>query len=428
MTRNQVIFIGASGVAILLLTLIFTGVIPGLREARKPFSEIDLEVWGVFDKSSAFSDVILQYQKARPEVSVRYRELNQDTYEADLINALASGAGPDIFMFHNTWLPKHFTKVEPLPKEQLSLADFKSFFPRVAEQDFAPDGDIYALPLYVDTLALIYNKDIFDNRAIALPPKTWPETQEMILKTREIDKGGQIKVAGAAIGGSDQSINRATDLLSLLMLQTGVQMTNSNFTSATFAQDGEQSLTFYTKFADPKNKYYTWNNSLHYSLDNFAEGGVAMIFNYAYNLANLRLKNPFLRIGVAEMPQPDLTSQRVDYANYFGLSVAANSQNIGYGWDFIKFVTTKPEVSRVYLQKSGHPPALRSLVDDYLKNENLAVFARQSLTARSWPQVDNVAVENSFSDMIDKVVTGRLDTQKAIFEAQSTLTGLMRRR
>jgi len=56
----------------------------------------------------------------------------------------------------------------------------------------------------------------------------------------------------------------------------------------------------------------------------------------------------------------------------------------------------------------------------------LGVFAAQALTARSWPQIDNVEVKKSFDDMIESVTTGKLSAEKALREAEDKLTALMR--
>lgn len=427
MTRTQIFIIGLGAVLVTVMILILTGVIPGLRSERQ-LPPVRLSVWGIFDSPSVFADMFAAYRSARPNVELTYRELSPDSYEQELVDALAAGRGPDIFMFGNSWLPKHFTKLASPSPEQFSVAKIQELFPRVVEQDFAPDGTVYALPLYIDTLAILYNKDIFDIKGVALPARDWTEFQNQIGKIRETDRQGNIKLAAAAIGGSLKSVNRAPDLLGGLMLQTGTEMTDQNFTRAIFStQEGQDALRFYTQFTDPKNKNYTWNDNLHYSLDAFSEGSVGMIFNYQYNLKTLREKNPFLRIGVAELPQikPD---SRVDYPNYYGLAVSRQSRAPQYAWDFVVFATTNQNVSRQYLSAAKHPPALRSLINEKLNDPELGVFARQALSARSWAQVDPVVVDRIFSGMIEDVVYGRLGLTPAIQQAEAEVTDLMRRR
>ncbi len=425
MARNQIILISLGVLVTIGLALL---IVFGLQRPQSELSG-NLVFWGVFDNPSVIDNAIQSYKKIRPKVTVTYRQINADNYENDLINALAGENPPDVLMFHNTWLPKHFNKVAPFSENQLALKDFKLMFPTVVEQDFAPDGTIYALPLYIDTLAFFYNQDVFDNKGIALPPKNWTEFENLVPKLRELDKTGRITKAAAAIGGSDKSVNRGTDLLNLLMLQTGAKMTRDDFSAASFNSDeGLNATLFYTKFANAASPLYTWNDSLPYSLDSFASGETAMMFNYSYQLGFLKEKNPFLKFGVAPMLQPENAGQTVNYANYWGLAASAKSLNKEAAQDFILFMTTNPSISQKYLKLTGKPPALRSLINGYLTDPELGVFARQALTARSWPQADSAMIETIFSQMIESIITGKLSTTNALGEAEDKVTQIMKSR
>jgi len=176
LSRPQIIVLVSAGAVGLFIALLLTGVIPGLRNALEKPPELTLTVWGV-ENRSVFQGLQADYEKLRPNVRVDYEQLNPATYEQELINALAAGQGPDVIMLHSSWLPKHFNKIVPVSDAQLNLKTLRELFPSVAEQNFAPDGPIYALPLYIDTLALFYNQDIFDKNGVAVPPKDWLEFQ-----------------------------------------------------------------------------------------------------------------------------------------------------------------------------------------------------------------------------------------------------------
>ncbi|MEK7654543.1 MAG: extracellular solute-binding protein [Patescibacteria group bacterium] len=421
-TRNQIAILVLGLVLVAGVVLLF---IYGSRERGITVSG-NITFWGVFDSTLAMSQAIAAYRAQSPYVNVSYRQVDPASYESELIDALASGKAPDVIMFHNSWLPKHFNKIVPFSSELITIDRYRALFPTIAEQDFAPDGKIFALPLYIDTLALFYNQDIFDNAAVALPPKTWGDFEKLIPKLRQMDKLGRIQKAAAAIGGSSRSINRATDLLGLLMLQTGTQMVNDDFTNATFAsREGLNALNFYTKFANPISPSYTWGDSFPYSLDSFANGDTAIIFNYAYQADLLKEKNPFLNFHVTGMLQPDERTQEVNYGNYWGLAVTVGTRNLVAAQDFALKMAGDPAVAEQYLLATKRPPALRSLISKYSGDPEVGIFARQALTARSWPQADGAQIERIFSDMVNTVLTGRRPATQALEEAAGAVSQVM---
>ena len=51
--------------------------------------------------------------KMYPNVTIVYTKKDETTYQQDLLNALASGKGPDIFAISNSWLPEYIDKIVP---------------------------------------------------------------------------------------------------------------------------------------------------------------------------------------------------------------------------------------------------------------------------------------------------------------------------
>lgn len=430
LNRAQIIIIGA----VILLVLVLGGLfIFGGRDKTEKPPEIQLIIWGV-EPRDAFYDSLNNYRAFRTNVRVDYEEISPANYESELLNALAAEQGPDVLMFKNTWLPKHYKKIAPVGDSQFNLAQLQQFFPMVAEQDFAPDGLIYALPLYIDTLALYYNTDIFNTAGIAVPPATWLDFQNLVPKLRQVDKQKNITRAAAAIGGSAKTVDAAGDILSLLMLQTGAEMTDKDFTRATFGEfvgdirPGEIALDFYTKFADIGSAFYTWNDNQEFSLDSFAAGNTATMFSYLYQKNYLQNKNPFLKFKILPMLQPSLGDAAVNYASYWGLAVSKKSLVPEWAWDMIVFLATDEAAAESFLKKTSHPPALRSLIQKHLNEPELGIFAKQALSARSWPQIDERSVANIFSQMIEAVNSRQLESRNALDQAQAQITDLIRLR
>lgn len=394
--------------------------------------ELEFKVWG-YDDEAYIKKLIAEYGKYRKKIKIQYQKFDADKYDEILVDALASGEGPDIFMIGNRDLVKQKSKIAPVPTAQFGLTSYQRYFPEVAYQDFVADNQIYAMPLYVDTLALFYNKDFFDQVGITSPPKTWQEFQENVAKLRVLDEEGGILRAGAAIGGSERSVAHAADILNMIMLQNGTTMTNKGFTAAAFGSavkqknPGLEAFNFYLQFANAASSYYSWSDSEPNSLDGFSSEKVAMIFGYREDIKAIKKRNPFLKFGVDVVPQPEGAAKAVSYANYSGLTVSKQSVNSAWAWDFITYVTTVSQVADAYLKLSDRPPAIRDpLIKDSLNDLSLGVFSRQALTARDWVQVDPKKISEIFSNAIMSVLNGQKDSTKALKAAEEQVTAVMR--
>jgi ABC-type glycerol-3-phosphate transport system substrate-binding protein len=428
-TKNQIVIIGGIGIVVLLFALMFAGVIPGLRPGPEVVANADLIIWGL-DSKKSIDPAIAAFSAKYKGLTIEYREFTDEAeYNATLLDSLAAGTGPDVFVVRNTGVLEHANKIAPLSAQNLPILSFRRLFPQVVERDFVMNNSIYALPTSVDTLALIYNKDTMNQAAIITPPGTWDEFLALVPKLTTVDSARRIERAGAAIGGSTQNIDTAADVLSLLMLQNSVPMVDANLRSANFSTPGgSEALSFYTQFANTGSNAYTWNAGLPRALDLMSQGRLAMLFGYSSALSELRARNPLLNLDVAPMPQRAGTTQPVTYASYWGYTVARQSTNQDLAWNFILTLTTENTPASAYAIETRRVPALLSLLNTYLTDPTLNVFARQALIARSWPQVSPLAITGIFSDMIDLVNENRASATEAVKLGEGRVSQLMSKR
>jgi multiple sugar transport system substrate-binding protein len=386
-----------------------------------------LNFWDPFETSENFQPLITAYQQLHPNVRIVYTKKDITTYPADLLNALASGSGPDIFSINNAWLPQYKDKVAPATTTTFSFTDYKNAFVDAAVNDFTINRQVYGVPLYVDSLGLYYNKDILGSAGIATPPKTWDELSQDVQKIKRADRTGYFTLSGLA-AGTNANVNRAVDILYLFMLQQGAVPYLSDRSQPAFAEGVQQNgqstnpglegLNFYTSFANPSNVNYNWNSRSDYSIDAFANGRAAFLYSYSYTASSLRQKNPNLNFDVAPVPQPNLTDPAVNFANYWGEVVSKQSKNPLVAWDFLKFLSSKDSLDKYYaLHKQ--PSSRKDLIALQISDPDIGVFANANLTAKSFYRPDQVQIDNIFGNMIDNVILNGLPARQALEQAQA---------
>jgi len=460
-TKNT---IGLILAVFLVSSLIF---LSGCSKKETSNYKVNLEIWGIFDDSnSTYADIIRSYKDINPFIGeIKYRKFTADSYKKDLLDAMASGQGPDICLIHNTWLPYFKDKITPSPEYILGEKEFRDNFVDVASNDFLDEGKIYAAPLSVDSLALYYNKDFFNSEGIVSPPTTWEEFNDDAKKLTKIGEFGDIVQSGAALGTA-YNINRSTDILGLLMFQNGASIVNEDRNQVNFGKESENALEFYAQFARLGSGVYAWNKKAHYSIDAFYEGTAAMMLNYSWHHQTVKSKNSKLNFGVAPVPQISRENP-ANYANYWGLAVVKNkvietgsrgggaelvavnnNTRVHEAWQFLKFLTVKNNGSftvthavsgktkkfpvnfdpaKNYLEKTGRPAARRDIIEEQKSDPVLGPFAYGNLIAKSWYQPDSEATETILAEAIDSVNQGNTSVSQALKTAESRINQFFRK-
>lgn len=453
-------------VFLLILSLFSVSLLTGCRqkdpnELPKDYSGVELTYYKVFDSSDLIEPIITKYEDSHPGLVIHYKKFaNYSEYEKTILNEMAEGEGPDIFSMQNTWFISNYKKISPLPDEMGLPSAFASTFVDVAYKDLVrPDEEgiekIYGLPMTVDTLALYYNKDHFEDRipAKGKPSSTWEGIKEDVTLLNKTDTSfDRFEVSGIAMGRSD-NISRAVDILYLLFLQYGTEFYNENISEAIFAgkQGGEvysypavEALSFFVSFAKEDFKHYSWNefvvseDSEAQEIEAFARGDVSMIIGYSYTYDLILNSIDALKadkistinkdsIGIAPIPQlfdPDVSNdKRVTYASYFAETVSRNSKYPDTAWDFLIFLTSNENLD-YYFKETNKPTSRRDMIEDQKKDPIFGVFASQIGYAESFPVLDYDRYKEIFSSVITAAFL-RVDLDTILLEAQVLINNMV---
>jgi multiple sugar transport system substrate-binding protein len=328
--------------------------------------------------------LISGFERENPNITVAYSQQDIKQYRERVLTRIADGNGPDIFRFHNSWYPMYASVLLPLPTDTITPVDFKKTFYPVVQKDLIKNGAIYGIPLEIDTLALYINSQLFQAAGLQ-PPTNWndfiSDARAMTVK----DANGKIKTAGAAMGTYD-NITHAPDILSLLFLQNGVDLSNMQSSPDRAAN----ALDFYTAFATDQNN--VWDNTLDPSLLAFSKGNLAMYFGYSWDYFTIKQDNPNLTFQIAPVPQ--LPNQDVNLASYWVEGVSVKSKHQKEALLFMKYLAQKSTEESLYAEQAktrtfGEPYARVDLGGTLKTNPVLAPFVDEAPSAFSSPFVDS---------------------------------------
>lgn len=381
-------------VFILLVVGLFLGgkFVLGLAAGSK---EVTLTYWGLWENDATIRSVLADFEAQNPKIKIEYSKQSPRQYRERLQAAIGRGEGPDVFRFHNTWVP--------MLKNDLALTDSKiipsnfissSFYPIVAS-DVGAGGAFYGVPIMIDGLGLYYNEDLFTAAGVT-PPTTWPELLALVPKLT-VKNDSNIVTSAIALGTTN-NVENFSDILATMFMQNGANLSELS------GKEAEETLVFYRKFADPSDPVYTWNETLDNSISTFANGRVAMILAPSWRAFEIKQLNPNLRFKIVSIPQ--LPGNNVTWASYWVEGVSAKSKHQPQAWQFVKYITSREAVTKLYTEASktrlfGEPYALKDLGNGLADDPYVGAFIKQATVAKSFPLASRT-FDNGINDKLIK--------------------------
>lgn len=387
--RNMMPLLIGLGAIIFLVVLGFT-ILPRFNKSSEP---VTLNYWGLWEPISVMQSVIAEYESANPNVKINYSMQSPRNYRTRFLASANQANPPDIVRIHNTWLPMLKNDLSPAPESVIALSELTNYYP-IVSQNFVSGGKLYALPMGIDGLALLYNEDIFQE-AGATPPSDWNTLRKLAFDlTITNPDTGIIERAGVALGTTN-NVEHWSDILGLLILQ------NSGNPGKPSEEAVQDALTFYTIISTQDK---SWDSTQPNSVYAFATGTVAMILAPSWQISEIQAINPDLNFKV--VPAPVLPSANFAWATYWAEAVPISSKNPTEAWKFIKYLSTPDVLQKMYagasqIRAMGEPYPLSSM-SSTLANDPLAgAYVTQAPNYKSWYMASRT-YDDGINDQLNK--------------------------
>ncbi len=147
----QIIILGVFIIAAIIGVLVFSGAIP-IGKNNSTGGQGTVVLWGTF-KSTDVSTMLEEFNLANPTFVVKYVQKSTETFDQDLLEALASGVGPDMFFLPDNLVYHYKNKILPIPYQSFPLSTFKNNFAGAGEVFLNSQG-VLAFPISIDPLVM----------------------------------------------------------------------------------------------------------------------------------------------------------------------------------------------------------------------------------------------------------------------------------
>ncbi|MBY4572737.1 MULTISPECIES: ABC transporter substrate-binding protein [Gordonia] len=324
-----------------------------------------------------------QFEQQNPGVSVKFVTLSENEARAKITASVATGGGEfDVVMISNY--------ETPMWGEYGWLVDLGPYMaadPDYDADDFIPtlktalshDGSMYSAPFYGESSFLMYNKRLFAEAGVSLPPNpTWPEVAEAAAK---LDSD---RVAGICLRGKP-GWGEVLAPLNTVINAYGGRWYDEDWNARLDSPEVKAAVQFYVDTVRRYGEAGASSSGFQECGNLLSQGRVAMWYDATSAVSVLESPETSTIAGdVGYLPAPSMAKKDNGWLYTWSLGIPSSSEHPDEAWAFIRWMTGK-EYIRYVAEKLGPshvPPGSRMSTYELPAYRELAEpFAEQTLAS-----------------------------------------------
>jgi multiple sugar transport system substrate-binding protein len=391
---------------------------------------VTIEYWQyTFEPRQIAMDMLIeQFEAENPDIHVIHNaDIAYDNFRDEIAASAPAGVGPDVVTLYYGWIPAFVDAgyLIPLPADEFPPDWIESTFsPMVAESKF--QDEYWAIPTAVRTLALFYNKDLFEAAGLDpdSPPTTTDEFLAMAQQLTQYDDSGNTGIENlVTMGYAPEMTGQAHHWFREVLIRQfgGVPYSPDNREVMWNSPEGCEAFRYLSDFETVYHTGSSDNFIYENATDAFVNGDEALHIDGSFRIGTIANSNPDLNYGVAELPVGP-NAERYTFGSYWTHGItrqaAEDEATLDASIRFLKFITT-PEAGTLWVHQVGELPAQLEAASDpeLLADPLLGPFAAGLEYAHATFFVDETAQRQTLIDAYDRIRLEGEDVCQALDEA-----------
>ncbi len=395
--------------------------------------------WIGMEESTAkqFNYMVEKFQEKHPNVKIEYEGIAWENTRQQLLMEAAAGNAPDVAQVAAPWIGQfaYSGAIEPLED---SAKDFSGdYVPGVVDSYTFPGADgtahLWGLPWVAVHDTLFYNTALMQKAG--LDPAKLPSTMDefdavvhAIAKLGTDDKGNRIWGYVTATDRSELTAN----IFNAWLFNFGGDVLDDAGKVILNNDAGVQALTYWKKLVDdgvmpagfPFRDQY--NLMANYQAGGFSDGSYARdVLRITSGKGTEFDKDFAVALHPTTMANPEDPCQHKSIFHHHTLVLFKQSQNKDMAFEFIKFLSTDPEITLYYAQGSSLFPLYKpALADPFYSQDAFAVTFQEALCGAKLYGISKTPQYAQAVDFIAIAVSKALsggDPKEALDEAADNL-------
>ena len=351
------------------------------------------------------------YMALHPDVKVEVQVTPWDQYWTKLEASALGGAMPDVFWMHSNQFFKYVTADTLLP---LDFEYDYTPYPAGVTALYTFDDVHYAVPKDYDTIALVYNKEIFDAAGIAYPDDTW--TWDTLLETAK-----KLTDPEKGVYGFGAPNDRQSGYLNLIYQNEGFAFENGK--SGYDQAATREAIQWWVDLQKVHQVSPAQESFVDMGVDDQMQAGkLAMCFTGSWMMSSYTNNELFAdKFDLAVLPQG---KTRASIYNGLGYAGAANTKYPEIVKDFIQFCGTE-EANKLQAEKKAAIPAYAGTEHYFTDNFttiNIACYPEMIAYGVQYPFSPNKSLwESQEEELMNEVYAGSKTVDEACDELHAII-------
>jgi multiple sugar transport system substrate-binding protein len=326
--------------SLVVVSLISALLVLSCGGGKKAAGSIRVLNWGTEQEGRVWNDLAADFQK-KTGIKVEIETAEWSVYW-DKINTLyAANTPPEVFamdapLFMDWYSRDALAPLQPYLDKDKSLLD--GVYPQTLAA-YKTDKGYYGLPRDFQTIALFYNKDMFDAAKVKYPDDTWTYDD-----LRTAAKKLTLKSSSGKISqwGFQADLYDIEAVMSEVAWAYGGDVLNADRTKTTIG-DKIEGWKLLSDMVHVDKSIPDQDSLAQYGSDAFLAGKAAMVTTGHWSVPTYQ--DVAFKWDVAPMPKGP--AGRATSINSAGFVMAKNCKNPDAGWEWIKYVLSKEGQTRL---------------------------------------------------------------------------------
>lgn len=333
--------------------------------------------WGTPEELAGAQELIDLFESEHPGVTVKLEVASWADYWTKLLGGLAANDAPDVFLMGGDYVYEFVRDdvlVDLTPHVETSGLDLGQYYENPV-QIFQREGGLWGLPRDCNTVAVYYNRDLFETSGVPLPTSDWTWDEFLAAAealTQDLDGDGRTDQWGFLTFYNSQETRFGS-----WVWNAGGEFISADGRQATVnTPEVTRGISFLTDLIHTHRVAPEVEGDAAQDINLFLTGRLAMITEGSWRLRYFRQIENF-EWDVAPMPRGP--ARQITSVNGLANVVWSGSDNPNLAWDLVRFLSSEP--CQIALAEGGTSiPALRSVaesevfLDPTLAPDHIRVF------------------------------------------------------